>query len=167
MEIRIEDDLFFDRDNLQAQSFGLWCYTSAYGSYYYTDGMTFDSKFQAARALGTTTLALGFCVWAFYLLAGCCRFGPISFRIAGFFCFCCATFQGLVFLVKKSEVCSDWCKLDTGGKCAIAAIYLWFIAFVMSCFAGKRANEDDDDKVATEEAPMEQDGAERGEYGRY
>jgi hypothetical protein len=67
----------------------------------------------------------------------------MAFRVIGFFCFCCATFQGLVFLVYKATVCSQWCGLDTGGNCAIAAIVLWFVACLMSCAAGKPPPDDD------------------------
>lgn len=107
-----------------------------------TRDFTFDSKFEAARALGGTTLALGLCVWIFYILAGCCRFGPLAFRIVGFFCFCCCLFQGLVFLVNQSVVCAVECGLDTGGNCGIAATVLWFFATIMSCAAGKRPEDE-------------------------
>eukprot|EP00544_Gedaniella_sp_CCMP2646_P003922 CAMPEP_0202480160 /NCGR_PEP_ID=MMETSP1361-20130828/260_1 /ASSEMBLY_ACC=CAM_ASM_000849 /TAXON_ID=210615 /ORGANISM="Staurosira complex sp., Strain CCMP2646" /LENGTH=190 /DNA_ID=CAMNT_0049107573 /DNA_START=66 /DNA_END=638 /DNA_ORIENTATION=+ len=126
----------------QATSFGLYCYTAQNGVFYDTRDLTFDSKFEASRALGTTTMALGFCVWLFYLFAGCCRFGPLTFRIVGFFCFCCCIFQSLVFLVKKSEVCEGGCGLDTGGNCAIAAAVLWFVSSSMSCAAGKAPEEE-------------------------
>lgn len=131
----------FTWPGFEPTSFGLYCYTAANGVLYDTRNIDFDSKFNAARALGTTTLALGFCVWLFYLFAGCCRFGPMAFRLAGLFCFCCTVFQGLVFLVKKSVVCSSWCGLDTGGNCAIAATVLWFVASNMSCAAGKKPEE--------------------------
>lgn len=155
MKISRDDPIF--PEGLQATSFGLWCYTAQNGFLYSSQYVELDSKFEAARALGTTTICLGFCVWLFYLLAGCCRFGPMTFRIVGFFCFCCSVFQGLVFLVKKSAVCSDWCGLDTGGNCAIAAIVLWFIASNMSCAAGKLPEEEEE--VAEE---VEED-AEKGE----
>lgn len=126
----------------QATSFGLYCYTAQNGVFYDTRDLTFDSKFEASRALGTTTMALGFCVWLFYLFAGCCRFGPLTFRIVGLFCFCCCIFQSLVFLVKKSEVCEGGCGLDTGGNCAIAAAVLWLVSSSMSCAAGKAPEEE-------------------------
>jgi len=148
------EEPYFSQENIQAQSFGLWCYTANNGVLYSTQGIELDSKFEAARGLGTATLALGFCVWLFYVFAGCCRFGPTTFRIVGLLCFCCSLFQGLVFLVKKSEVCSDWCGLDTGGNCAIAAIVLWFVASNMSCAAGK---------LPEDESPAEEDeDAEKG-----
>jgi hypothetical protein len=94
------------------------------------------------EALGTTTSALGFCVWLFYLFAAFCRFGPMALRLIGFLCFCCATFQGLVFLIYQADICSQSCGLDTGGICAIAAIVLWFVACLMSCAAGKPPPDD-------------------------
>ena len=137
----------------QASSFGLYCYTANNGAWYDTRDITFDSKFKAARALGTTTLALGFCVWLFYIFAACCRFSPMAFRFVGFLCFCNVIFQSLVFLVKKSEVCTNGCGLDTGGKCAIAAAVLWFVASAMSCAAGKGPEE---------ESPAQEEDAEKG-----
>jgi hypothetical protein len=99
-------------------------------------------------------MALGFCVWLFYLFAACCRFGPLFFRIVGFFCFCCATFQGLVFLVLQAPICSQsGCGLDTGGNCAIAAIVLWFVAGLMSCAAGKLPEDDEARGGDEEELP--------------
>lgn len=156
MKISLNDSIF-SWGGFEPVSFGLYCYTAASGVLYDTRDFTFDSKFEAARALGTTTLALGFCVWLFYLFAGCCRFGPMTFKIVGFFCFCCTIFQGLVFLVKKSVACSGWCGLDTGGNCAIAATVLWFVASIMSCAAGKGPEEEAEEDVAEEE------DAEKGE----
>jgi len=152
MKVSIAEPIY-DWGAFQATSFGLYCYTATNGVWYDTRDLKLDSKFEAARALGTTTLALGFCVWLFYLFAGCCRFGPMSFKIIGFFCFCCTIFQGLVFLVKKSIVCSSWCGLDTGGNCAIAATVLWFISSSMSCAAGKAPEEEGAaEEVAEEDA---------------
>jgi hypothetical protein len=68
----------------------------------------------------------------------------MAFKFIGFLCFCCATFQGLVFLVLKAGICSQWCGLDTGGNCAIAAIVLWFVACLMSCAAGKSPPDEDE-----------------------
>lgn len=143
----------FNWPSLDPVSFGLWCYTSTTGVLYSTQNWTFDKKFEAARALGTTTLALGFCVWLFYLFAACCRFGPITFKFIGFLCFCNVIFQGLVFLVKQSIVCSTWCGLDTGGNCAIAACCCYFVASLMSCAAGKGPEEG----PAEEEADKEEE----------
>lgn len=141
----------------QANQFGLWCFTANTGVWYSTSDLTFDSKFEAARGLGTATLALGLCVWIFYLFAGCCRFGPMIFRFVGFLCFCCGLFQALVFLVQQSIVCSgNTCGLSTGANCGIAATVLWFVAMCMSCAAGKVPEEEGGAEEADEEADEEE-----------
>lgn len=133
----------------QPKSIGLWCFEANNGVDYNLRSYNFDSKYEAARALGTTTMCFGWLIWLFYLFAGCVRFPPIAFRIIGFFCICNTLFQGLVFLVKKSDVCETGCGLDTGGRCAIAATVFWFIAGLSSCGAGKPPPQ------AREEEPIE------------
>jgi hypothetical protein len=94
---------------------------------------------------GTTTLCLGFCVWVFYLVASCVRFGPGPFKLIGFLCILCCLFQGLVFLVFKSDkICGDFtgCSLGVGGKCGISATVFWFLAGLFSCAAGKKKDDD-------------------------
>lgn len=141
----------------EPQSIGLWCFESTNGVNYDTRDFTGDEKFEAARALGTATLILGLIIWIFFLIAGCCRFGPKVFLGVGFLCFCNTIFQGLVFLVKKSEVCFEGCDLDTGGKCAISATVLWFVASLLCCASGKKADDSDQDAGAGEQQQQQQD----------
>jgi hypothetical protein len=84
--------------------------------------------------------------------------------IAAFCSFCCTTFQGLVFLMFKSDVCSPGCGLDTGGNCAIAATVLWFVTCLMSCAAAK-APGDDKDGNEEEEQPKEDEEEQPKEGG--
>lgn len=142
---------FFAVSNSQLQfpygytptSFGLWCYTDEDGDLWDTSGWQGDARFHQARVFGTTTTALGFVVWLFYICAACCRFPPTIFKIVSFFAFCTTIFQGLVFLLKQSAICSVSCDLDTGAKCAISACVLWFVTTLLSCAAGKTADADD------------------------
>lgn len=125
-------------------AFGAWCIEVENGDYYSLQGESVDSKFQAARALGTTASSLGFCVWIYYLFSFVCA-NPVFYMIAAFCSFCVTLFQGLVFLFFKSEVCVALaCSLDTGGKCAISATVLWFITCLMTCAAAKTAGHDED-----------------------
>lgn len=147
---------------LPAKSAGLWCYTTLGGSSYSTvnDTVQFDSKFDAARGCGTATLILGIVVWLFYCFAGCCPFTTTTFRIVAFLCICNTIFQGLVFLVLRSEICWQGCGLDTAGYCAIAACVLWFLAGILSCMAGKPVLEEEiieDEEGSDDEESREKD----------
>jgi hypothetical protein len=131
-------------------SLGLWCVTTANGNKYSIADYQFDDKFQAARGLSVTTNALGWIIIVFYLIAGCVRFSPNAFRLVGFFGICASMFQGLVFLVLRSDVCAVGCSLDTGGKCGIAACVMWFLTGLFSCGVGKEAEEDEDKREGNE-----------------
>jgi hypothetical protein len=131
----------FDQLPFAPVSLGLWCFTTANGDQYSIADYQFDNKFQAARALGVTTNALGWIIIVFYFIAGCVRFSPNAFRLVGFFGICASMFQGLVFLVLQSDVCAVGCSLDTGGKCGIAACVMWFLTGLFSCGVGKEAED--------------------------
>ena len=143
LKISFGDILDFVTGGYTPISFGAWCLEVENGDYYSLEGVSFDSKFQAARALGTTASALGFCVWIYYLFSFVCA-NPVFYMIAAFCSFCVTLFQGLVFLFFKSGVCSLGCSLDTGGKCAISATVLWFITCLLTCAAAKTAGNDED-----------------------
>lgn len=63
-------------------------------------------------------------------------------------CILTCLFQGLVFLVFKSDViCSGsdlGCTLSSGGKCGVSACVFWFLAGIFSCNVGKKAGDDED-----------------------
>jgi len=69
-------------------------------------------------------------------------------------------FEGLVFLVLRSDICWQGCGLDTASYCGIAATILWFIAGIMSCIAGKPTEE-----IAEEEEVIEEEEEVVGEDG--
>jgi len=120
---------------------GLWCFEGNNGLWYDSQDVNVDSKYDAARGLGTTTMVFGFLIWLFYLFAGCRRFPPQAFMLVGFGSILTCLFQSLVFLILKSGACAGGCSLDTHGKCAIAAAVLWFVAGFASCPAGKKADD--------------------------
>jgi hypothetical protein len=113
---------------IETKSIGLWCFESDTGDFYDLRDYSFDSKFNAARALGVITLGLGWIVIIFYAVACCCRFPPLAFTLAIEISKFNVLFQGLVFLLYKSKVCTAGCRLDSGGKCAVSAVVLWFLS---------------------------------------
>jgi hypothetical protein len=128
-------------------SLGLWCMEAADGTTYSLQDTSLGSKYDAARGLGLTTTIMGWLILIFYCIAGCVRFPPNVFRIIGFFAFLCCLFQGLVFLVFKSELCEfsvSGCDLDTGGKCGIAATVFWLLTSITSCAAGKKDDAEEE-----------------------
>jgi hypothetical protein len=143
VKVPITNDAVSNIFPIEPISVGLWCFEGTNGSLYDTRDVSFDSKFDAARALGVTTLCLGWIIVIFYLVAGCKRFPPTAFRIVGFLALLACMFQGLVFLVYKSFICALGCSLDTGGKCAISAAVIWFLTATTSCAAGKKEEEED------------------------
>jgi hypothetical protein len=150
----------FFGEPLTPRSFGLWCYEAQNGNKYDTRDTELDSKFEAARGLGTTVMVLGWLIFCFYLIASCKRFPPKAFMMIGFLCVCTSFFQGLVFLVNKSEVCEiGSCSLGTGGRCGISAIVFWFLAGATSCASGKEAEDarQDDEPEAVQQDKQEDD----------
>jgi hypothetical protein len=124
--------------SIGVKSIGLWCFEDSFGNTYSTNDLEGDSKFEAARGLGTTASVLGFILWVVYLVAGCVRFPPMGFKLAGVSAVLIAMFQGLVFLVYKAQICDVYsCSLDTGGKCAISSVVFWFICGLLSCAVGE------------------------------
>jgi hypothetical protein len=136
--VSLENTDFFP---FPASSAGLWCFTTLGGSTASSVDIPTDDKTNTARGCGTATLILGIIVWLFYCSAACCPFTPLLFRIVAFLCLCNTLFQGLVFLILQSSMCQQGCGLDTAGYCAIVASISWFLAGVLSCAAGKRADE--------------------------
>jgi hypothetical protein len=147
--VDLDDDHFLRLLKPTPDSVGLWCFEATNGNNYDITNRDLGNKFDAARGLGTTALVLGFLIWIFYLVAVCVRFGPTPFKLIGGLCILTCLFQGLVFLVFKSELCDGdfrGCSLGVGGKCGISATVFWFLAGISSCAAGKK--EDDDAPVA-------------------
>jgi hypothetical protein len=159
--VDIDEDSFLRFIRPEPDSVGLWCFEATNGDNYDITNRSLGSKMDAARGLGTTTLVLGFCIWIFYLVAVCVRLGPGPFKMIGGLCILTCLFQGLVFLVFKSEVCDGdnrGCSLGVGGKCGVSATVFWFLAGIFSCAAGKKDDDGDapvveahDDKAKDDE----------------
>jgi len=130
----------------QPRAIGLWCYRGMNGENYDLRDVTFDTMYNSARALGVTASCLGFIGWLFYLVATCFPFKPMIFRGVGCLMIINCMFQGLVFLLYRSDVCAGGCSLDTSGKCAISACVFYFVGGVASCAAGKRVEEPAEDR---------------------
>jgi hypothetical protein len=158
-----------DDDNLlrsigvftKIDSVGLWCYEATNGNRYdLTDFEFLGSKIEAARGLGTTTLVLAIFIWVFYLVASCRRFGPVAFKLIGGLCILTCLFQGLVFIIFKSdEICAGdnrGCSLGVGGKCGVSAVIFWFLAGIFSFGVGKEQDDDDSPAEEAPEAPAEE-----------
>jgi hypothetical protein len=75
----------------------------------------------------------------FYFVAVCVYFKPVAFQAIGCFSILTCLFQGLVLMVFKSTICRLGCSLDTGGKCAIAAMVFWFLTGLTSFGSGQDA----------------------------
>ena len=94
-------------------------------------------------------MAFGWTILVFYIFAGCKRFPPKVFMFVGLLGVCNALFQGLVFLLGKSDICESLgCSLGTGGRCAISASVFWFLTGITSCGAGQEAEEADEAAAA-------------------
>jgi hypothetical protein len=144
--VDLDEDSVLRSVRPQPDSVGLWCYEATNGNRYDISGLNLGSKIDAARGLGTTTVILGILIWVFYLVASCKRFGPGAFKLIGGLCILNSMFQGLVFLVFKSDKICDGddlgCSLGTGGKCGVSAVVFWFLAGIFSFGAGKEQEED-------------------------
>lgn len=119
-----------------ANSIGLWCYETNNGYFYDARNYTFDPKFQAARGLGATVMGLGFAILVFYGVAGFRRFSGNVFKAVGLLAMLNGLFQGLVFLMYRSDICAGGCNLGTGGKCGVCACIFWFITGALSVAVG-------------------------------
>jgi uncharacterized membrane protein YhdT len=148
---------------------GLWCYQdnggqtvslestskSSYDTYFQvargfgTRWGGGDTYLQVARGLGTTVLVLGSLFMIVYLVAAVKHslLNGEVYLVLGVACILtCCLFQGLVFLIFKTNGCSEFgCSLGTGGKIGIVACVGWFltgIASMMMMLVGIPAKED-------------------------
>jgi hypothetical protein len=82
-------------------SVGLWCYEVNNGVYYEVitsydaRDINIDSKYDAARAMGLTTIVLGICIVVFYTIAGCVHLSPKAFMLVDVLGTVTCLFQGL------------------------------------------------------------------------
>jgi hypothetical protein len=143
--VDIDEDSLMRLIRPEPDSVGLWCFEATNGFKYDITNRNLGRKMDAARVLGTITSVLGFCIWIFCSVAACVRVDPGQFRLIGKLCILNCLFQGLVFLVFKSEVCDGddrGCSLGIGGKCGVSAIVFWLVASNFSYAAGKQKDDD-------------------------
>lgn len=126
-------------DLFTPRSIGLWCVEASNGETVdirdLEDVFGQDDYFFAARVLGTTAICLGLIVWIVSIASSMRQCSPLVARWNSFLCICNCLFQGLVFLVFRSDLCQSLsCSLDTGGICGVAAVLVWLVAAILMVF---------------------------------
>jgi hypothetical protein len=102
----------------------------------YGDPDQFDKPFRAARAMGILAVVLGFVIVLAFVFAGFRKLEKSGFIVIGMLAILNTLFQGLVFLVFKSEICQMECAISTGGNVAISSCVLWALTGLFGMFAG-------------------------------
>jgi hypothetical protein len=117
----------------------------------------FDTKFNSAKALAITASVLGAFAWFTLMFTTCCPISQRRLKALSFYFFLATLFQGLTFLIMKSNVCSKGffaayfptpnstfvtnitsakfdevvvdvsCSLDTGSKLSLSATIFYFL----------------------------------------
>lgn len=134
-------------------SVGVWCYEGVNGDNYDTRDLEVDRKYDTARAMGVTTLCVGVLVFTLHFLAERFPMPRSVFAMLGWLGILNAMFQGLVFLIFKSDLCHEYatCELGRGGKCGIAACVFWFL----TSFASEAEPEPATTTAAEDEEPKD------------
>lgn len=106
----------------------------------YEDASQLDKPFRAARAMGILATVLGLGIVLVYLFAGFRKVEKSGFIIIGILAILNTLFQGLVFLVFKSDNCGLGCTLSTSGNIAFATCVLWALTGLLSIYAGVKSS---------------------------
>jgi hypothetical protein len=118
-------------------SMGLYCWETNGGEGRgYGDTDQLDESFHAARTMGVLAVMLGIFIVFAFAFAGCRRFGKCGFFTIAFLAIVNMSFQSLVFLVFKSDVCAMECFISTGGKVAIVSALVWGFTGLLTICAG-------------------------------
>jgi hypothetical protein len=140
----------------------------------------FDTKFNSAKALAITASVLGGFAWFTLMFTSCCPISQRRLKALSFYFFLATLFQGLTFLIMKSNVCSKGffsaylmtngtlpanfddvivdvsCSLDTGSKLSLSATVFYFLCncLIPAAIAPKPImyNQDLDNEVRSGEA---------------
>mmetsp|Transcript_32789 Transcript_32789/g.49423 ORF Transcript_32789/g.49423 Transcript_32789/m.49423 type:complete len:321 (-) Transcript_32789:179-1141(-) len=103
--------------------------------------------FDAARLIGVVAVLLSFMmvVWAFLLSS--LSVGKVEIILMKMCFLILAALLGSTFLILMSSLCNDVgddtaCTIDEGGLVGIAAVILWFVCFLITCFFIKPPGED-------------------------
>lgn len=139
--VRLDDDNELRLEN-RVDKIGFYCWEPTWTDNRFSmSDFTFDEQFERARRFSITANVFGFVVWLIYLIAGCKDFPPKVFVMCANFCYIACFFEGFKFwMLRSTFFCDDssegnealdrtlGCKYDTGGRCSIAAIVIWFVA---------------------------------------
>ncbi len=126
------------------------------GCFYFDEEYPFDSEWKTARAFGVMTITLGGLAIIVSIFGPCCF--PISDSMwkamAGLYMVILPLFQGLTFLMLRSELCSEnsqifdfmevaygGCQWNGGSTANVCGIILWFLAGAAMLFAGAPVRE--------------------------
>ncbi len=141
------------------------------GCFYFDEDYPFDSKWKTARAFGVLTVVLG----GLAIIASI--FGPFCYPIsesmwkamAGLYMVILPLFQGLTFLMLRSELCSEnsqifdfmegdygGCQWNGGSTANVCGVILWFLAGAAMLFAGAPVRETSNKPAETQEVTYEQ-----------
>lgn len=115
------------------QSIGTWGYELDGRCYAYPYDMVVDTKFNAAIVFSEWITFVGLIVTILVWFSICSGLRKIVWIAMGFLLLVNSLFEGMTLLLKKSMLCNPLygtCSMDTGGRCAAAAVAFWFLAGV-------------------------------------
>lgn len=147
---------FFTRSDAPVFQLGLWSLENIFEECrLYPDGTSFSTKFNSARAFSICTTVIGFFVMLVLWFAACLPFPPMMFKCMSICLIINTLFQGLTFLVWRTDFCTAEgvsCELARDSKCSIAAACLWFVSALLCCCAGKSQDDSDEEPVREEKS---------------
>eukprot|EP00547_Thalassionema_nitzschioides_P000685 CAMPEP_0194214432 /NCGR_PEP_ID=MMETSP0156-20130528/15605_1 /TAXON_ID=33649 /ORGANISM="Thalassionema nitzschioides, Strain L26-B" /LENGTH=323 /DNA_ID=CAMNT_0038942675 /DNA_START=67 /DNA_END=1038 /DNA_ORIENTATION=+ len=103
--------------------------------------------FDSARLIGVVAVLLSFMMVVWVFLLSTLSVGKLEIILMKICFIILAVLIGNTFLVLNSSLCHDVaedteCTIDEGGLVAIAAVILWFVCFLITCFFIKPPGED-------------------------
>mmetsp|Transcript_14234 Transcript_14234/g.17931 ORF Transcript_14234/g.17931 Transcript_14234/m.17931 type:complete len:240 (+) Transcript_14234:129-848(+) len=119
---------------------GIWTYERTHDNsdtcYWYPSDFPVDSYLRSSRAFSLLALGFGGAATFVLLFSACFPLTQPIWKLNGIFLFLACVFQGLVFLIFSSNLCtsslsedfSASCTLRRGGRLCISAIVFWFIS---------------------------------------
>mmetsp|Transcript_9984 Transcript_9984/g.14656 ORF Transcript_9984/g.14656 Transcript_9984/m.14656 type:complete len:253 (-) Transcript_9984:42-800(-) len=126
-----------------AVSIGIWAFKDPGTGlcFYYPSNTEFDSFFRTSRAMVPLASVVGGLVMVTFWFSSCMGMEKPVWRFCGFILVLVSLFEGLTFLIFRSNFCNEVldgdltfdCNLSTGGNMAIASIVFYFAAAVSVC----------------------------------
>jgi hypothetical protein len=127
------------------------------------DTSILDSKWQAAIVLQIVSWAIGLILIINLFASVCVPYSPHTFVLIGLgFVLICCLFEGLIFLVFESLLCTDnpvldflgvqenyetECKLGNGSSMAFISLFGYFITGLACCYLGRQKGGTEDERV--------------------